>query len=772
MNLTDEQWAIIRHDSGHARVSAVAGSGKTTTMVERVGQLLQRGSKAEEVLVLMFNTSARENFELSMNKRLAGLGCKLPEVRTFHSLGLRLVNSFSKRGALQNYRLVTEEHILETLARQVANEVYRQQGEEQGYLSGEDVEEFLAFIDRVKATVEEPEEVFRQLVYPSKLRFFPQAFVLFEEIRKKRRIRFFSDLIYEPIMAMLSDPSLAEWVGDRVDHIIVDEYQDINETQQVMLKRVAGSRAEVMAVGDVDQCIYEWRGAKPEYITSRFGNDFPNPSYYQLSFTFRYGHQLSLAANHLIANNKKRDRKLCVSHSSTPDTDITVVEEKEKHPVVATTRKWIKEGRSLSEAVVLLRLFGASIPVELALLEAAIPYRVVGASDLFESREIAALIGYMSLVRGTIADNEPEKLHFMLHSMFSQPHLGIPREEMEILIQKVSAAPSSAAEMLLNSCRNDYAPFIKKRFQEAADTWRWLVGSESQQPAGPFLKSLVSRLSLYDFYDSFAVKAATAENRVKSCEALISFAQTNRHSINTLLQQIDAYRNTRDDLADGQERLLITSIHRAKGLEWPLVFLTGLEEGSFPFYQENDQLPELEDERRLFYVAMTRAKEHLVFSYPMDAAYKKTFSAGSGKVPGNQIRASRFLYEASLGLVKQVAASSKKLTVESGEVEIALRSDDLGIAQQYMDAVYGNVRLVSKRKNKNKSARTKKYKCTGELLKMGDLAEGLLVVHPRFGDGIIAAVQDRKQGRISVVFKEHGEMVLLAKYARLERVGS
>ena len=117
-------------------------------------------------------------------------------------------------------------------------------------------------------------------------------------------------------MAMLADDELAAWVADRVEHIIVDEYQDINEAQQQLLKILAGKRARVMVVGDVDQCIYEWRGARPEYITSRFQLDFPKPDNYQLSYTFRYGHQLSLAANHLIAGNRKRDQKLCISHET------------------------------------------------------------------------------------------------------------------------------------------------------------------------------------------------------------------------------------------------------------------------------------------------------------------------------------------------------------------------------------------------------------------------------------------------------------------------
>jgi DNA helicase II / ATP-dependent DNA helicase PcrA len=160
----------------------------------------------------------------------------------------------------------------------------------EGWPSGEEVEEFLTFLDRVKGTVLGAEAVLAGLRLPARYGYFIRAFELFEKIRYQQKIRFYADLIHEPLLAMRADPALAAWVADRVEHIIVDEYQDINEAQQQLLKILAGKRAKVMVVGDVDQCIYEWRGAQPEYITSRFQQDFPGPANYLLSFTFRYGH--------------------------------------------------------------------------------------------------------------------------------------------------------------------------------------------------------------------------------------------------------------------------------------------------------------------------------------------------------------------------------------------------------------------------------------------------------------------------------------------------
>ena len=762
MNLTDEQLRIINHAGGHARVSAVAGSGKTTTMVARVGQLLQQGVSANQIMVLMFNKSARDSFAETMQQRLAATALQLPEVRTFHALGMRLVNSFTRRGALPGYTLVTEEFVQEKLARQVANEVYRQEQDNGGWLAGDAIEEFLTFIDRVKSTVTEAAEVYKKLNLSTRCSYFVKAYELFEKVRRERKIRFYADLIHEPLMAMLADDELATWVTDRVEHVIVDEYQDINEAQQQLLKILAGSRAKVMVVGDVDQCIYEWRGAKPEYITTRFQIDFPQPENYQLSFTFRYGHQLSLAANHLISGNRKRDQKLCISHQTTEKTVITCLEEQTKHPVLAVLSAWRAQGRSLQDAVVLVRLFAQSVPVELALLEAGIPYRLEGNAPVFDCAEVLALTGYLKLVVGSMADGGQESRERMFTAMLSQPHLGIKREDMLLLVRSIAENPDSAVSVLGNWSGAELAPFIRKRVEETAGNWRWLAGCSSSGRADVLLKKIVEKLKLYDFYHTFSARSATAENRVKTCQAFIDFAAAQKLSVRQLLAKISEFQSAGD--APAAETLLLTSVHRAKGLEWPLVILPGLEEGSFPFYRERESgADDLEDERRLFYVAMTRAIEQVVWIHPVDAELKRCMARCCGKIPQEMVRASRFLYEANPGL--SVCLGEMLAT---GDVDQTITADDTTIARQYLQAVGAEVRLVEGKKAKKKEKEEKTGESPGgKILEIHEIAEGLRVWHGTFGPGTVLAVKDRKTGRLTVLFDEQGKMILLAAYAKL-----
>jgi DNA helicase-2/ATP-dependent DNA helicase PcrA len=757
MLLTKEQLRIINHAGGHARVSAVAGSGKTTTMVARVGHLLQQGVAADRILVLMFNKSARDSFAETMKTRLAPLGCRLPEVRTFHSLGMRLVNSFTKRGVLPAYTLVTEEYVLEKLARQVANELYRETEENEGYLSGDEVEEFLTFIDLVKSTVTGAGQVFKTLGLSSRYSYFIKAYELFEKVRKERKTRFYADLIHEPLMAMLSDSELDAWVTNRVDHIIVDEYQDINEVQQQLLKILAGSLAKVMVVGDVDQCIYEWRGARPEYITTRFQLDFPEPVNYLLSFTFRYGHQLSLAANHLIAGNRKRDQKLCISHETTKKTRVSYVEEGSKHPVLSTLHEWQAEGRSLREGVVLVRLYAQSVPVELALLEAGIPYRLEGNAQVFDCPEVLALTGYLKLALGTLADDDQERREHILTAMLSQPHLGIKRDEMKVITRTIAENPHAAPSLLQDWTTAEMPQFIRKRFEETAANWHWLAETDCSGPADKLLKRIVTRTKLYEFYHNFSTKSATAENRVKTCQAFIDFAAVQNLSVCQLLEKIAELRRSGTDPTS--ETLLITSVHRAKGLEWPLVILPGLEEGAFPFYRDRDDgMEDLEDERRLFYVALTRAIEHVVCVHPVDAELKRCISKCCSKAPGRNVPASRFLYEANPGLSVSLGEMLYK-TIEARTIN----ADDTTIAEQYLKSIGAEVKLVQS-KNEDKQQEQPKEK----ILEMREIAEGLRVWHQVFGPGTVIAVKDRKQGRLNVSFEEHGEMTLLAAYAKLQ----
>jgi DNA helicase-2/ATP-dependent DNA helicase PcrA len=709
MQLTEEQENIIRHSTGHAQVSAVAGSGKTTAMISRVGHLLQQGVAPDNILILMFNRSAREVFAKRLTHSLQGTNLRPPTVRTFHSLGLRLVESFTNRQHLPRFRLVTEEFQQEKLAREAMKKHALTVDGDDSWSSKEAIEGFLLFISRVKSDIASPKKVFAACGLDDQLEYYRGAYKVFESLRHSTHIHFYQDLIHEPVMAMKQHKELADWVADHVDHIIVDEYQDINEVQQQLLLYIAGQRAQVMVVGDVDQCIYEWRGAQPKYIVSRFARDFPKPTKYTLSYSFRYGHRLALAANHLISNNKLRDRKLCLARSENPDTRITCLPEKDPHPLISTLQKWQKSNRGLDEAAVLVRIYAQAIPVELALLEHNIPYRLVGSETVFSCPEIRALLGYLRLCQGSLQQEGRQGTGVSaILAMLTTPHLWLKKDRLKALAHALLDNPSKAQPLIEQYADEANSPYLASRILNIAEVWGKINKMSSTNKASSVLNTLVERTGLYEHF-LYAFRPPVAENKIKTCQSFIRFTRNSALTVDNFLNETEklAQKDSESgkDLANQEDNLLITSIHRAKGLEWPLVILPGLEEGAVPFRQEKKEHEgeDIEDERRLFYVGMTRAQEELCLTYPQDTRLERRKKAGDSRSPVSTEKgtypASCFLYEANLGFsdcLGQCIITSKRNTRKNKE---AVKAADLTIGKRYLKSVQESVPL-KRRKNK------------------------------------------------------------------------
>ncbi len=766
MKLTQEQQEIVNHPGGHAKVSAVAGSGKTTTMVARVEYLLAKGVEPEKLLILMFNKSARDSFEVKLREVLAPAKQQIPEVRTFHSLGLRLTKSFGKRGALPQYSLQTEEFLIEKLAKTIIRQIVDQGEGEEEWLGKENMEGFLTFVDLVKSTNKPVQDVFQMQDMEKRFDYFIQAFKLFEKSRKAQRIRFFADLIHEPVMAMLNDSTLTEWVGNRVDHIIVDEYQDINEIQQQLLVCIAGTRARVMVVGDVDQCIYEWRGAKPEYIASRFEGDFKKARTYTLSYTFRYGHRLALAANHLISNNRMRDRKLCLSFPGTVDTEVETYRECYPHPLLAVLKRWTEAGKKLTDCAVLLRMYAMSVPVELALLEAGIPYRLVGHEDVFECREIKALTGFLQLCKGCLGEGDTEATTETVQAMLTNPHLGIKRDDIAYLARKIAVNPEQAPQLIVAQASARMAPFLQNQIESRAEMWHEIQSFPHSGKAQHLLDFLIDRGGLFSFYRRISTRSAIAINRIKTCQAFVDFARRLDLDVGAFLTHLSGLQLVKT--AAHKDHLFLTSIHKAKGLEWPLVVLPGLGDGVFPLLSDDKQTvnDSQEDERRLFYVGMTRAIKKVVFIHPQDNRFEKQKKAGSTRflLPSEtkpQVFASRFLYEANLGLSITLGG-----IIEQGKTEAnkLIQAKEIHMANRYLKAIDSRINPFKQFKNTDRQPSTGHYG-------INELAEGMYVRSSFFGVGVVTRVLDRHLGKIEVLFEEHGEKRLVAEFAKLMPVG-
>ncbi len=749
MSYTGEQLAVIHHQAGHARVDAVAGSGKTHTMVGRVAHLVQaRAVAPRRIMVLMFNKSAQLQFRERLVKALGDQGRQVT-VRTYHSLGFKLTELFTSRGLLPDYRLETQEWVLQKMAKAAVTEAF-QRGHGKGYPSEEIRDEFLRFIDLVKSDLIAPEEAFEWLEFSVEHRYFVDAYHRFEEVRRENRLRFFADLLYEPVQVLKTRPEAQALIADKVEHIIADEYQDTNAIQEELLRHIAGQRAEVMVVGDVDQCIYEWRGAKPELIVSGFAAHFPNPATYTLSHTFRYGHAISLFANSVISHNQLRIEKLCVSAEGTPDTRIEHATVGGKsHPAGEVIERWRSGGRALAEAVVLVRKFSQSVPVELTLLQRGIPYRVEGRDSLFHTREINALFTLLKLAAGRLDSGKPEEVAQGIEDLLSTPHLGMKGELLAPISRRMARHPEQAAT-ILRDLRSGVNPWLEDRIVERATLWAEIQRGDWQ---GLSPAQIVTRYTAHtEARQQFGRMAATkedADEKWLACEGFTEFCRAQELALHPLVDFIEQLRSAERTSAP-EEHVTITTIHRAKGLEWPLVIIAGLANAQFP---GEDLGPEdMEAERRLFYVGATRAREQLVLAIPPDPALEQCIRQGRREPPIDPA-ATPFVYEGNLRVATEVGACLTGRQVNAPSAAVP------GPANRYLELIGSALRVERRAQRRADTPRPE--------IETPHFRRGMRVNHPKFGPGIVSS-WDVSAGRVQVQFDRVGQKTLVAEFAQLE----
>ncbi|MGM0702133.1 MAG: ATP-dependent helicase [Pseudomonadota bacterium] len=725
MRLTSEQRAVVEHVAGHARVAAVAGSGKTTTLIARVLHLLERGVSPARLLVLMFNRSARQDFQARLSA-LAPAGQRLPDVRTFHSLGHRLTASLTRWGALAPRQLLAADWQVERLLRQATLAALADDPERREVALEADTLEALAhFCGLVKAEMVAPATLYTRLDLGEESSHFVSTFDHLEEILAEHALMTYSDLLYRPLRALEADAELVARVQGFLDHVIIDEYQDINQAQLRLLSTLAGREAAVMAVGDANQCIYEWRGAHPDTMREHFAATFGMAADYPLSTTFRHGHALALAANHAIAANRRRPDQLCLAAPGTPDTRLAVVTG--RAPLLETLNDWQRRGRHLDEACLLVRSWALSVPAQLALLQAGVRFRLAREDRfVFRLPLVQALSGYLRLSRDARLLGDPA----LVQRLLEQPTPFVARERLAALAHRLTETQTFPE-------RHDPLLAGLKPLQRRNLKRRWALLCElprlTNWPPARLLAHVVERLEAEKVLKRAAASRDKGEEDVRLLDVLIEQAG----EVRDLDAFIELLERPVENHADG---MLITTVHGAKGLEWPLVVLGSVNEGDFPHYGRDNPLTaeRLEEERRLFYVAITRARERLLVLHD-----------------GGDHRPSRFIAESAWQECRQI--SERLLHDEAGP---PLAVSHPALVGRYLTALGRSLPLEPIRSPD-----------VGCIEPPGDEAfsAGQWLRHAVFGEGEIAVVEgDPANPVIEVRFRQAGRRRLIARRAPIE----
>ncbi|MEC9304673.1 MAG: ATP-dependent helicase [Pseudomonadota bacterium] len=726
MKLTAEQQAVVHHREGHARVAAVAGAGKTTTMAARVLHLLGSGVSPKRMLVLMFNRSAKDDFQ----RRLASMapaGQPLPDVRTFHSLGHRLTQSLCRWGALAPRRLLSAEWQMERLLRQASlNVLAGQVDRRDAALEGDRLEALAHFCGLVKAEMLPAATLYERLNYEPDTDYFPTAFEEAERLLHAEGVMTYADLLYRPLQALEADATLRKRVEGFLDHVIVDEYQDINTVQQRLLAVLAGPSANVMAVGDANQCIYEWRGARPDTMLENFTATFGKATDYPLSMTFRHGHALALTANHAIMANQRRPDQLCLAEAGNPDTRVTVGQG--SRLLLDALMDWQAQGRALSDASLLVRSWALSVPFQLALLQAGIPFRLLREDRfVFRLPLVQALAGYLKLSRRPELLHDPEQLLLLL----SQPTPFVARERLQRLAYQLATTQQwpERHEPVLAALKPLQRRTLKKRWELLCE-----LPKLNAWPPAKLLGHVVEAIDAEKTLKRAAARRDKGEEDVRLLDVLIEQAES--------VQDPDAFIELLERPVENQAGgVLVSTVHGAKGLEWPLVAVAGVNEEDFPHYSRDNPLNDerLEEERRLFYVAITRAKEQLLVLHD-----------------GGAHRPSRFIAESAWQDGMRVAACLANQQAPDTPLEVQSPS----LVARYLERVgRADIALAAPQVKESSAG----YQADSHYY------PGQRLLHAVFGEGEVAAVEGNPSDPvIDVRFVQAGRRRLIARRAPIE----
>lgn len=645
--LTEEQQAIADHPGGHAKIIAVAGSGKTTALLHYIRNRLQSGVAPERILALMYNRNAREDFSRRLQQLVDG---KPPPVHTFHSVGYRLYQRMiaNRHLAPANLTPLPQSTVQLQIWKAIETCAPPYELEEIRARKQSEIEAAEYFIDYTKTILRGDLDALHELKLGDEYLYFLKVFRAFEDWRRSQQAVTYADLIYDPAILLSLEPGIAEQYGSFYEDILVDEYQDINEVQHFLLRVLYGKAGNVIAIGDPDQTIYEWRGSKPDYLLKFFDGDFPPSNIYHLSRTFRYGHQLSLAANHFIENNRERADIFCVSADGERHTEIELVQTaKETRWLVEDLRRTQMQAQPLDKIAILVRLWSVSAPIELALLAANIPYRSGSRNTVLSRRELRPLFWSLNIASGRFAELTPARRQQGLYEWLTAPHIRIARKQLEPLCAALAQRSEGWGAHMMSLVPDTLSKPQLKRLRKRAElliemeNWRGLAG-----------ELLRRQLGALDYLSGIADDSFTRQQGEERQQTILAFVQFLDHlkqkPADALAQLQELQRQHREGEQSAADAVLITTMHQAKGLEWDRVIIPSLTRHNMPYQPQRDfSTPaSMESERRLMYVAMTRARHRLTLLAPGAAADSKT---------GDEQQPSLFLEEMQLPLCRLMA---------------------------------------------------------------------------------------------------------------------
>jgi DNA helicase-2/ATP-dependent DNA helicase PcrA len=606
--LNDQQYAAVTSGPGPALVLAGAGSGKTRTLTYRVAWLLDNGVEPQNILLLTFtNKAAREM--LARVQALLPLETRAIWGGTFHSIGNRLLRRHAVEiGFRPGFSIMDREDQEDLIAAVVANsEIDTKQVR---FPTAEVLGDLFSFSlntgQPLAAVIVERHRRFQPLT--QQIEWVQKKY---EERKRAANTMDFDDLLMKTVGLLKGNPGVAEYYQRHFQFILVDEYQDTNWLQSDFIDLLAAHHQSVMVVGDDAQSIYSWRGANYQNILD-FPKRYPQAKIYKIEINYRSVPEVLSVANAAIRGNTKQFVKTLRAERASTDLKpalVPLIDNNQQALFVAQRILELRdENIDLREIAVLYRAHFQSLEVQLALTRAGIPFFITSGLRFFEQAHIKDVAAFMKFVI-----NPADEVAF---------------KRMVRLLPGIAAKTAERLWEQLNGISDDdrknfgawlahgkVAPKSQKSWEQLGHTLDEIA--PNRQPVAPptMIHSILE--AIYDDY--LQSKYANYEQRRDDLLTLENFARTFQDSVEFLSQLSLMATGSSETIAteeDDSEKVTLSTVHQAKGLEWRAVFIIWMTDGMFPSGRSLESVEAVEEERRLFYVALTRAKDELYLTYP------------------------------------------------------------------------------------------------------------------------------------------------------------
>jgi DNA helicase II / ATP-dependent DNA helicase PcrA len=712
--LNSVQTAAVEHTDGPCLIFAGAGSGKTRVLTHRIAYLLEKRKVfPDRILAVTFTNRAAGEIKRRLLEMVGDVANDI-WTGTFHSVCVRMLRRDGKKAGISSNFVIMDD----TDQRQIIKDVLHDLNYDERQMT---MGQALSEISKAKNQLLDPDQ------YETKHASFAGERYAAVYREYERRLSEsngldFDDLIIRTIRLLEADEDVRTRYQNKFRYILVDEYQDINYAQYKLCAILADEHRNITVVGDDDQSIYSWRGSDYKMILN-FERDFKGAKVFNLEENYRSTEAILDAANELIEKNATRHPKKLFTRRAEGDK-VTVYgaesERAEARYIIEKVKELVHDGASYRDVLVLYRTNAQSRVFEEAMLAEGIPYRVVGGVGFYARAEIKDMLAYLRYVV-----NPSDAVAF--RRIVNVPRRSIGQQTLASLVEAANAAGISVGQAIFD---RDLLRRVVPKKQRELERFAELIESLRSRRDNFSISDLLVAVMEESGYvrELRADDSAEARGRLENLQELIGVAREyeggeNAGSLEDFLANV-ALISDLDTLDADASYMTLMTMHSAKGLEFPIVFMTGLEEGVFPHTRALTDNDELEEERRLAYVGVTRAMDRLFLSYAMRRSlFGNTFSHPK----------SRFIEEMP--------------TVEH-----------IGVVPAGPRPQGGRWREVAI------------HESAGAGISMG-LKAGDKVRHPKWGEGtVVDAVGAGGDGLLTINFPNVGQKMLMLKYAPLEKV--